>query len=135
MEQTQNVHTTKERLMAKKNMLSLILRYQSQYIFFHTGKGKHLPYFMSGQAAGGASVALHEGAPEVLHDRVSRGAAAGQDDRARAQQVCRDVRQGGRAGGAADGQARLRAHVLMQLGGCAAAAAAAAHHSEEVTAL
>ena len=80
-------------------------------------------------------MALHEGAAEVLHDRVSRGAAAGQDDRARAQQVRRDVRQGGRAGGAADGQARLRAHVLMQLGGCAAAAAAAAHHSEEVTAL
>ena len=115
MEQTQNVHTTKERLMAKKNMLSLILRYQSQYISFHTGKGKHLPCFMSGQAAGGASVALHEGAPEVLHDRVSRGAAAGQDDRARAQQVLGHVSQGGRAHRQDQREAQKGPHVLRNI--------------------
>ena len=63
-------------------------------------------------------MALYEGAAEVLHHRKSRGAAARQDDRARAQQVLRPLQASGRADRANYGQAGLRADVLIQLGGC-----------------
>ena len=63
-------------------------------------------------------MALYEGSAEVLHNRESRGAAAGQDDRARAQQVLRPLQAGGRADRANHGQAGLSADVLIQLGGC-----------------
>ena len=58
---------------------------------------------------------MHEGSAEVLHYRQPRGPPAGQDDRAGAQQVRRDVRQGGRAAGAHHGQAGLRPDVLILL--------------------
>ena len=63
-------------------------------------------------------MALHEGAAQVLHHRESRGAAAGQDDRPRAQQVLRPLQASGRANRADYGQTGLRANVLIQLGGC-----------------
>ena len=68
---------------------------------------------IAGKTLRGECVEVYEGSVEVLHHRQSRGPPAGQDDRPGAQQVRRDVSQGGRAAGAHHGQARLRPDVLI----------------------
>ena len=69
-------------------------------------------WLFPGQALRGARVQNDEGVGQVLPDQP-RGPAAGQDDRAGAEQVHRPLAQGGRADRADQRETRSSANVLI----------------------